>query len=329
MSRESDALAEVLAAPDDDVPRMAYADLLVARGDPRGELIRVQCAIANGDVEYLEKKELKERAEKLLETHGAAWRAAAGVPESGEVEWRRGFIDVASLTGEQLAGEVGELLFANEPVRHVKVRVNSKRVATRIAAGTTLQRVTALTLQGTISDDGVAALLEGPVDNLRSLNVGGCVSASGLLALTRCPRLAALERLSLSGSELSGALATALRDRWSLLALQVVYASRCDLTDEDIVELASSPVLAQLLTLCVTDNDYTARAVRALAESTNAASIKWLEVDLCDVEAMTALSTSTGLVSLTRLLVNGYEWKLPEPLRKQLRKRYGRGLRYR
>ncbi len=41
--------AAVYAAPDDDAPRLVLADYLRERGDSRGELIHVQCAIARGD----------------------------------------------------------------------------------------------------------------------------------------------------------------------------------------------------------------------------------------------------------------------------------------
>jgi uncharacterized protein (TIGR02996 family) len=37
----------IIAEPDDDVPRLVYADWLDERGDPRGEFIRVQCALAS------------------------------------------------------------------------------------------------------------------------------------------------------------------------------------------------------------------------------------------------------------------------------------------
>jgi uncharacterized protein (TIGR02996 family) len=41
-------LAAVLADPADDVPRMAYADWLTERGDPRGEFVAVQLELARG-----------------------------------------------------------------------------------------------------------------------------------------------------------------------------------------------------------------------------------------------------------------------------------------
>ena len=44
-------IAAILANPDDDVPRLVYADYLDERGDPRGEFIRVQCELAAWPVE--------------------------------------------------------------------------------------------------------------------------------------------------------------------------------------------------------------------------------------------------------------------------------------
>ena len=40
-------LQRIRAYPDDDVPRLIYADWLDEQGDPRGEFIRVQVALAN------------------------------------------------------------------------------------------------------------------------------------------------------------------------------------------------------------------------------------------------------------------------------------------
>src|SRR5256885_1062335 len=42
-------VAQIVAAPDDDRPRLVYADHLMERGDPQGELIAVQCALARHD----------------------------------------------------------------------------------------------------------------------------------------------------------------------------------------------------------------------------------------------------------------------------------------
>ncbi|MFO0556931.1 MAG: TIGR02996 domain-containing protein [Polyangiales bacterium] len=328
MSRESDALAEVLAAPDDDVPRMAYADLLVAKGDLRGEFIRTQCALTNGDVEYLEKKELRERAARLLAANEKSWRAEAGLTDSIEVEWRRGFVDTVSLTGEQFAGELGAALFDREPVRHAKLRINSARVAKKVAQCPHVARISALTVYGTLSSDGVAALLEAPLNGLKGLNVGGIVDGDSLPILLQCDALGSLERLSLSGCELQGSLAEHLPEGCALLALQTLFAARCGLDDDDLIGLADSPLLSQLVTLCITNNEYGVKGLRALGNSPNSATLQSVEIDLVDEGTMQALLDATALDSLRRVMIAGYEWKLPKELRAKLRKRFGKGLRW-
>ena len=35
----------IFANPDDDAPRLVYADWLLERGDPRGEFIQIQCKL--------------------------------------------------------------------------------------------------------------------------------------------------------------------------------------------------------------------------------------------------------------------------------------------
>lgn len=327
MSRESDALAEVLAAPDDDVPRMAYADLLVARGDPRGEFIRVQCALSTGDVEFLEKQELRERIGKLLLAHEATWRKAAGLPASVEIVWRRGFIDEVTLTGEQFAGAVGEELFAREPVRHARLRVNSERVAKSVGKAPHLSRIGALTLDGLSGGSVLEPILDADLSAVRAANFGSMVDVESLPTVASAKSLANLERLTLSGSDLGGEFAGAFRD-WQLVSLQTLFASRCGLLDADLGAIAESVALTQFVTLCVARNDYGASGVRALVDAPNNASIEALEIDMCDAEAMRALADCKELSRVRRVAVNGYEYRLPNDVREKLRKRFGRRLRW-
>ncbi|HEU0037623.1 MAG TPA: TIGR02996 domain-containing protein [Kofleriaceae bacterium] len=49
MTTEDELIAAIVAAPDDDAPRLVYADWLTERGDLRGELIVVGCALARLD----------------------------------------------------------------------------------------------------------------------------------------------------------------------------------------------------------------------------------------------------------------------------------------
>ncbi|MCA9665260.1 MAG: TIGR02996 domain-containing protein [Myxococcales bacterium] len=74
MSREAQLLDAVLAAPDDDTPRLAYADWLSTRGDARGELIAVQCQLARAGDDDARAPALAQRERELLAEHHALWK---------------------------------------------------------------------------------------------------------------------------------------------------------------------------------------------------------------------------------------------------------------
>nr|HEX4315797.1 TIGR02996 domain-containing protein [Kofleriaceae bacterium] len=87
--RDADSLlAEIYARPDDDGPRLVYADLLAERGDPRAELITLQLARAAGRGTPAGDK----REAALLREHKTAWLGPlAGSVVVGRTEWARGF----------------------------------------------------------------------------------------------------------------------------------------------------------------------------------------------------------------------------------------------
>jgi uncharacterized protein (TIGR02996 family) len=83
-------LAQIHAQPDDNGPRLAYADLLHQQGDPRGELIALQLLARD-----------PERQRALLAAHGAAWLGPLAqvvtLGETSETRFERGFLAVAEL----------------------------------------------------------------------------------------------------------------------------------------------------------------------------------------------------------------------------------------
>ena len=56
--------------PEDDAPRLLFADWLAERGDPRGEFIRVQCALAGLDTDDPGREALKRQEADLLSRSG-------------------------------------------------------------------------------------------------------------------------------------------------------------------------------------------------------------------------------------------------------------------
>jgi uncharacterized protein (TIGR02996 family) len=66
-------LKAILEQPDDDAPRLMYADWLEEKCDPRGEFIRVQCQLAQTAKGAPGWKRLRQRERELLDQHGAEW----------------------------------------------------------------------------------------------------------------------------------------------------------------------------------------------------------------------------------------------------------------
>jgi uncharacterized protein (TIGR02996 family) len=70
-------LRDIAANPDDDAPRLVYADWLEEHGAPaeraRGEFIRMQCRLSRLPEACSQRRELRRGAAKLLATYGPDW----------------------------------------------------------------------------------------------------------------------------------------------------------------------------------------------------------------------------------------------------------------
>jgi uncharacterized protein (TIGR02996 family) len=121
-------LADILANPDDDAPRLVLADWLSERGDPRGELISVQCAAQHATGGALARH--VNRASALLERHGETWLGEIRRIVRG-VELKRGF--VASINAKAAVFAKSGALFEQEPIEELRVIKPSARDLATIA----------------------------------------------------------------------------------------------------------------------------------------------------------------------------------------------------
>ena len=95
-------LAAIRAAPDDDLPRLVYADYLEERGDAaRAEFIRAQVELATLNETSGRLPLLEDRAHELLARHEPAWLGGVAAQLS-EWEFRRGFLDQAEFNTPDL-----------------------------------------------------------------------------------------------------------------------------------------------------------------------------------------------------------------------------------
>jgi uncharacterized protein (TIGR02996 family) len=118
MTDETALLAAIRATPDDDSPRLIYADWLDEHNQPeRAEFIRVQCELAR-----VETPTLRQRERDLLAKHHNAF--AKPIAASGpRYRFHRGLIVAFSHTGLFVRREIGEL--ADQSWTHSALRFSS------------------------------------------------------------------------------------------------------------------------------------------------------------------------------------------------------------
>src|SRR5215211_3608080 len=116
MSNRDALFQAILAAPDDDAPRLVYADWLDENGDPdRAEFIRVQCRQARLPFYDPGYPHLVRRADELLVRYRRAWR----IPDlNARQEFRRGFVETLALEPDVFFARAADL-FARAPIRWV------------------------------------------------------------------------------------------------------------------------------------------------------------------------------------------------------------------
>src|SRR5262249_46481415 len=116
---EAGLLQAIREAPDDDAPRLVYADWLDDHNEPqRAELIRVQCELARIPL-GLRASQLRHREQELLAEHGADWAAPLAPFVSGST-FRRGLLEQVTITPANFAQHADQL-FRAAPLRALTV----------------------------------------------------------------------------------------------------------------------------------------------------------------------------------------------------------------
>jgi uncharacterized protein (TIGR02996 family) len=221
MANAAGFLRAILENPDDDAPRLIYADWLDENGEPeRAEFIRVQCSLALvRQTASPVSSVLASREQELRERNEAQWIPKVPVLGRGLcVGFRRGFVE--EVRAEARAFVAGaDRLFQLAPVRQVRLYwgddppYERARLMQTIASLPYLARLQSLDLSdGFIGSDGVQALAVCEyLDRLESLDLqGGHVGERGVRALVEAPWFANLTFLDLSNNDINAGAAHAL-----------------------------------------------------------------------------------------------------------------------
>jgi uncharacterized protein (TIGR02996 family) len=241
MTDDADALLRsVLAAPDDDAPRLIYADWLDEHGDPaRAEFIRAQVELARPSTDRARREQLVQAERTLLRANGAAWTAwlPAWVQER---EFRRGFV-------EGIRCEAGAFISGADEVRR-RTPLSAVRVGGNEELAVPLFRSRAL-------------------DGLRALTVSVPVPAGAWEYLAACPYLGRLRQLTLNSKGPPGEMIEALIGSAALPALRTLRLPWCTLGDEHTARLVGHPWVTRLRALDLRNNFIAAEGGQAIADS--------------------------------------------------------------
>lgn len=148
---ENALLAAVIAAPDDDLPRLVYADWLDEHGRAeRAEFIRGQCFMARARSDPRAKPERAvwgRRVRALAAANQSSW--VGELPDIPGVVWgafARGFVEFALVGGDRAGPDALAMLTASAPVREVRYLFHRVRHLERFLDDPALGLVRTLTL---------------------------------------------------------------------------------------------------------------------------------------------------------------------------------------
>lgn len=283
MSRGSELLAQVLAAPDADPPRLVYADYLMEQGDPRGEYIAVQVQLQQR-ITPARRRHAKAREQELSRHQFGS--DAAKLVSSQRFAMRRGFIDEIWAQASSFAKGAAELL-AVEPVRYANLNNATGAHIKKLLDGQIIGRLAGLRLGG--EPDLAALAASEQLRSLRRLNLSWCqIGDEGLETLVGGGNLR-VESLTLNDCQIGDAGVVALAESEAMTHIKRLFLSRNEIGDEGAAALARSPNLRDMVVISIGGNeDLGDEGGRAFADTELAGKLHRLEITQAEFSENTA-----------------------------------------
>jgi uncharacterized protein (TIGR02996 family) len=308
-------LQDIVSHPEDDTPRLVFADWLDDHGDPqRAEFIRVQVEMPGLDEGSARRAELLDREQALLEANEEAWRA--GLPKvRGMIVhgWSRGFLHTARFNSAKVFHEQAAAVFAATPIQELDLGAQvTGRTLPHVLASPLLARLARLCLyQARLGDAGAEAIAAcSHLAGLRDLSLISCkIARAGAVALARSPYLTDLRLLHLDSNSIGAKGVRALAGSPLLTGVHSLHLTRNNAGDAAAIELARSPHVSAIRELWLGGNGIGDAGVRALAASERLGALEELNLVTNRIgdEGAAALAAKTGLPALTELHLGGNE----------------------
>jgi uncharacterized protein (TIGR02996 family) len=303
VSDESALLAAIRANPDEDTPRLVYADWLDEQGGAsnavRAEHIRLQIERAHIDEDDLNpevvarRKELGARIGPIEKKYKKAWGAeltGKKGPLRGRdcfFHLRRGFPEQAHAPADRLIAE-GEALFRLAPITNLNVKALTPENLGPLLACPWLINVRELTLAGPYGEaphPDWEALADCPhLKNLSYLWIArGKLSRHGGARIAAADPFPRLRNFMMSQDELGGAFVAGLFGGPAFGQLAEVYVHKSGLGTAEVETIAHSSATVGLTKLSLPNQPLSAEATTALAAGPYWPNLRELVLWSCDV----------------------------------------------
>jgi uncharacterized protein (TIGR02996 family) len=324
MNHEDAFLQTIVDAPDDDAPRLIFADWLDEHGDPRrAAFIRAQCRLAKLPEECEERYRLEaEEAALLAEMTGGVldrnhprW---ANVPgrwvKDKKPSFERGFVAKLDTTATRFFAHADRVMQA-APIQHLTLG-NALYKFEELQHSPHLSRLRSLAItHQRLPDNAVAALVSEPaLSGLKALDLTrNRFRIKGAEAIAGSPHLGGLQRLVLNVCYVHDRGPEALAASPHLAGLKRLELAECQIGPRGATALAKSKHLANLEWLDLGQNRLDEAGARALADASGLPNLRHLDVSSVRVrpDGLRALLQNGGLKRLTTLCATLYsaDWR--------------------
>jgi uncharacterized protein (TIGR02996 family) len=272
MSEADSFLWAILDNPDDDGPRLVFADWLDEHGESaHAEFIRVQCALAAHPDEDDQWLAWKVREEELWGALRERWQGALDelkLTRLGLNDFRRGFVHTPQGVfpeADVFARAAGRWTF----LLGCGVTIGGCATA-EFFASAQMRRVEDLDCQRSgVTDEKLQPVATSPhYGRVASFDLfRNYVGPAGIEALVRCPSLTALAELTLEENRVGDAGAEMLAAAPLCRNLTRLHLNENGIGDAGVIALARSPHLANLRVLRLSSNRFGPAGVETLAAS--------------------------------------------------------------
>jgi uncharacterized protein (TIGR02996 family) len=312
MSDSAALLAAIRTHPDEDAPRLVYADWLEEHDQPeRAEFIRVECETARTDRDSPMYPQLLRRSGQLSARNAARWFGPLADDDVVDhIITQRGFIDCVVLPADGFAAHA-EIIFAHAPVLrevHVTVggdwraffsslRQSSIRAlsfadgvfavdaARELSVSDHAVELVELNLdRQPLGPQGMAAVASAPLRSLEKLSAGECgIEDYGAEQLFAGAAFENLRELDLSENGLADAACHALAEAPGFGRLERLAVCSNYITADGLSALAAAPHLSRLRCLNLYSNSVGPAGGRAILASRHWGGLCELNLIGCEV----------------------------------------------